>query len=233
MKGQKLFRKRPARLFKRLNAIRQQTAINAIQALDHTSPSRWSQLDRLIARCATRARQGPRMRAPACALRCWGCHMGCVFFGQAHRNCVCLFWQRNRHPPLAESKSTGCRVQINLTSLCHRGIGRSIGDRSAVPARGAVKSSATAQAPLSGLHQGSAGGGANRRHCATFPLSNIKLAQLVEHPMLSACSFIGSPPTQNGRHKHRLCGARRVDDHQCSWDYLEFRHSRQIEEPKR
>jgi hypothetical protein len=85
--------------------------------------------------------------------------MGCVFFGQAHgelrlTDLIVSRSKGNRHAPLAESKSTVCRVQINLTSLCHRGIGRSIGDRSAVPARGGVKSSATAQAPLSGLHQG-------------------------------------------------------------------------------
>ena len=80
--------------------------------------------------------------------------MGCVFFGQAHRelrltDLIVSQSKGNRHAPLAESKSTVFRVQINLSSLCHRGIGRSIGDRSAVPARGGVKSSATAQARLS------------------------------------------------------------------------------------
>ena len=90
--------------------------------------------------------------------------MGCVFFGQAHgelrlSDLIVSQSKGNRHAPLAESKSTVFRVQINLTPLCHRGIGRSIGNRAAVPARGGVKSSATAQAPLSGLNQGGAGGG--------------------------------------------------------------------------
>jgi hypothetical protein len=45
----------------------------------------------------------------------------------------------NRHAPLAESKSTIFRVQINLGSLCRRGIGRGLGGRSAVAARLGVR----------------------------------------------------------------------------------------------
>lgn len=102
--------------------------------------------------------------------------MGCVFFGQAHgelrlSDLIVSQSKGNRHAPLAESKSTVFRVQINLTSLCHRGIGRSIGDRSAVPARGGVKTalvilcprSFTARSSISStafpLSRGGAGGG--------------------------------------------------------------------------
>ena len=201
------------------------------------------------------------MRAPACALRCWGCHMGCVFFGQAHgelrlSDLIVSQSKGNRHAPLAESKSTVFRVQINLTSLCHRGIGRSIGDRSAVPARGGVKTALVIICDCSsacGLqfhralfnlkHRFSVElrrrrrWSANRRHCSTFLLATLNRRNWLNIRCLSACSFIGSAPTQNGRHKHSGIGFGVLAESMIigAGGLFESRHSRltsQVEEPK-
>ena len=147
MKGQKLFRKRQLDCSNALTRSGSRLLSKQSQALDHIRRPQAvvaaRQIDRAV-RSPSSPGLFPHMRAPACALRCWGCHMGCVFFGQAHgelrlSDLIVSQSKGNRHAPLAESKSTVFRIQINLTSLCHRGIGRSIGDRSAVPARGGVK----------------------------------------------------------------------------------------------
>jgi hypothetical protein len=185
--------------------------------------------------------------------------MGCVFFGQAHgelrlSDLIVSQSKGNRHAPLAESKSTVFRVQINLTSLCHRGIGRSIGDRSAVPARGSVKTALVIicdwfkrvsqfhRALFNLKHRFSVESRrrrwrANRRHCSTFLLATLNRRNWLNIRCLSACSFIGSAPTQNGRHKHSGIGFGVLAESMIigAGGLFECRHSRltsQVEEPK-
>ena len=71
--------------------------------------------------------------------------------------------------PTGGKQSTVCRVQINLTSLCHRGIGRSIGDCCSGAWGCKIISDGSSTAFIRRGRRWSA----NRRHCSTFLLKRF------------------------------------------------------------
>ena len=71
--------------------------------------------------------------------------------------------------PTGGKQSTVCRVQINLTSLCHRGIGRSIGDCCSGAWGCKIISDGSSTAFIRRGRRWSA----NRRHCSTFLLATL------------------------------------------------------------